>query len=227
MLAATGRDANEIVQCEQQFAAHVERLRASGSVAGNARQRAAAVHRFLHSALLRGTFDPAASDPGVAMSGGPYNCASATAISLALLQEFDVDACAVSVVGHVWCRIKAPQGAFDVETTCRDWYLLAEQRAPHPQAAARQSPQWREHLRRAAAGRTLDESAFLAIFHYNQGVRMLREGQFPAAATANLAALWLDWRCRPAYENLAAALGGWSAVCGSLGETASPSAQAR
>ena len=165
----------------------------------------------MHAQILRGTYKASASDPGAALGGGSYNCASAAALLVALAREFGIDAYPVSVVGHVWCRVKTPSGPFDVETTCRDWFLLADRRTAAGSAGSSgHSPAWQEHVRRAAVARRLDERAFLAIFHYNRGVGMLRQGQFPAAAMANLVALCLDWRCQPAYGNLAAALRGWS-----------------
>ncbi len=64
-----------------------------------------------------------------------------------------------------------------------------------------------EHRRRVAAGRELARRELLAVFHFNRGVTFLRENRFDAAVRANLRALALDPRCRPACENFAAAAG--------------------
>jgi hypothetical protein len=215
VLAAVGHDHDTVARGQRSFSVLVKQLRAAETVGGDARQRIRAIHTFLHAQVLRGTYQASASDPGAALLGGAYNCASATALFVALAREFGVEAYPVSVVGHVWCRVEASGGSFDVETTCRDWFvLLARREARQPGDVSRDTPAWQDHVRRAAAARRLGEREFLAIFHYNRGVHMLREGRFSAAAAANLAALWLDWRCEPAYGNLAAALAGWTETQG-------------
>ena len=184
---ACGHDQATVARCERQFLAFVDQLRSQAVPAGNARARAAAVHAFMHEAILRGTYKAPASDLAVALDGGPYNCASATALLVALLREFDVAAEPVSVVGHVWCRIDTQHGRMAIETTCKDWFVLARRRENlTPQQRAQQPAVWQEHDRRVAQGRGLEETAFVAIFHYNRGVRMLRQGRFIAWIGANV-----------------------------------------
>ena len=80
----------------------------------------------MHAEILRGKYDVAGSDLSVTLAGGPFNCATATALFLALAERFDLAAQAVSVVGHVWCRVTAGDEFFDVETTCPDWFAVAQ-----------------------------------------------------------------------------------------------------
>ena len=209
VVRACGHDDADVARAEQQFRVFVAQLRERGVSADDVRARAEAVHRFMHAAILRGKYEAAASDPAIALDGGPYNCASATALLLALLREFEVDAAPISVVGHVWCRVQTQHGPMAIETTCQDWFSLASRRANlSPRERANQPTAWREHDRRVANGRALDDSAFAAIFHYNQGVRLLRQGRFIASIGANLHALLLDRQCEPAYGNLVAAVRG-------------------
>ncbi len=209
--AACGHSPQTAAQVERELAAHIEQLRRRGTVTGDAHSRARAIHEFIHAEILRGKYDPAASDVAATLAGGPYNCASVSALFLTLAQAFEVEATAASVVGHVWCRVKTDEGPLDVETTCRDWFILAEARAHlTPAEHAQQSQAWQDHRDRIGRARELEQPAFLAVFHYNRGVGLLRKSQFAAAAAANLAALQLDWRCRPAYGNFWAALQGWS-----------------
>ena len=50
--------------------------------------------------------------------------------------------------------------------------------------------------------------------HFNRGWRLLREGDYAAAAQANAAALRLDRQCLPAHKNLLASLNNWAvALC--------------
>jgi hypothetical protein len=175
---------------------------------GSVQRRARLIHEFIHTEILRGKFDPAGSDLAVALAGGPFNCASVSALFLALAADFGIEAQAVSVTGHVWCRVTAEEYAFDVETTARQWFTIARQNAAGGPGAA--SAAWQEHLRRSRAGRVLEPTSFLAIFHFNRGVSLLRSGRLGDAALANLRAIALDLRCQPAWENLFAAAQGWS-----------------
>ena len=160
------------------------------------------IHAYVRNEILRGKFDASQSDLAVALSGGSYNCASASALFLAMAREFELDARAVSVLGHVWCRVKSGHETIEVETTARDWF--AREAAGEASLPQNRSRLYEEHLRRVAQSRELGDGEFLAIFHYNRGVGLFREGRFGAAAAANLAALVLDPACRPAYENFAA-----------------------
>jgi hypothetical protein len=206
---ACGHPPEQIEVVEQIVSSHVLRLRQQDVVTGDPIAKARAIHSYIHDQILKGKYQPSASDVAMVLAGGDYNCASISALFLTFAEAFDVDACAASVVGHVWCRVRTDDGAFDIETTCRDWFALAAARADFtPAEHARQSQAWQDHRRRVAQARELDQSAFVAVFHYNRGVQLLRQGEFAAAAAANLHALELDWQCEPAYGNLWAALGG-------------------
>jgi hypothetical protein len=169
----------------------------------SARQRARAIHAFMHAHILRGRYEARASDLAGALAGGAYNCAASSALFLALAREFGLEAQAVSVAGHVWCRVTSHGERSDVETTCPEWFEVLEQADA---AAGSDSAVWREHCARAAQARALDEHAFLAVFHFNRGVALYRQRQFVASAAANLTAISLDPACAPARENLAASL---------------------
>lgn len=186
---------------------------------GDARSRARAVHAFLHQHALRGTYEPGASDLGVALDGGPFNCAAASALFLVLATECGVDAHTVAVRGHVWCRVGQGGKTFDVETTCRNWFEIADRYAGL--STENVSAAMAAHRRRAGRGQVLSERQFLAIFHFNRGVTLLRQSRFDAAALANLRALILDPLCRPAYENLLAAVNNYAASAANDGHVRS------
>jgi hypothetical protein len=224
---ASGHDPADAAGWEDHFARMVARLRAGGKVTGEATQRAAAIHQFLHAEILHGDYDPVVSDPAVALAGGAYNCAGTSALFLALAREFSLEAHAVSVVGHVWCRVETATGPLDVETTCRDWFSLLEGSVGTVDIRLPGHHLARDRAFQTAAIRRLDDRALLAIFHFNRGVGRFREGRFAAAAAANFAALSLDARCAPAYENLAAALVAWSLATLPHGEAAGGGGRAR
>jgi hypothetical protein len=202
VLRVSGYDKTQVDHWQHVLARFAAKLRARGTVAGDSRQKAQVIHAYVRNEILRGKFDAAESDLGVALSGGSFNCASASALFLAMAREFELDARAVSVLGHVWCRVKTEQGTLEVETTARDWF--AREAAGEAASPQERSPLYQEHLRRVAQSRPLDDAEFLAIFHYNRGVGLFRAGRLGDAAAANLAALVLDPACRPAYENFAA-----------------------
>ena len=208
VLSISSADAIQADLASRAFDDFAARLRARNTVVGDARSRARAILEFAHAEILRGEYDVRGSDLAATLAGGPFNCATATAVFLALAGQFDVAAQAVSVVGHVWCRVSDGEQSFDVETTCPQWFSLAER----ADRARDQSPLWRQHIDRVAAARMLDEPAFLAIFHFNRGVRLLRERKFAPAAAANLAAIELDPRCQAAYDNLRASVSQLSLV---------------
>jgi hypothetical protein len=216
VLAANGVPAPEWERCESRFRKLVHRLRARRTVAGNERQKAQAIHEFMHENVLRGGYRAAGSDLAVMLAGGPFNCASASALFLALAGEFGLEAQAVSSPGHLWCRVTTSDGPLDVETTYRAWFELID-RDPFclPDQPRRIL---KEHHDRQAHARLLDRNALIAVFYYNRGVRLLKNELFLAAFGANLSALSYDPHCEAAYDNLLATINDWALALAARGE---------
>jgi hypothetical protein len=172
--------------------------------------RVAALHAFLHTKVLRGRYLASASDVGVAIDGGPFNCVSATLLWRMVADRCGISAMAMSTRGHVWCRVRlnnaGPKGAglthLDIESTSRDWFKIAAKYQGVPSEQVSQAMQ--AHRRRVAVGRALSERQILAVLHFNRGVTLIRENRLAPAAWANLQAVSLDSSCEPARENLAA-----------------------
>ncbi len=163
--------------------------------------RAAAIHAFLHQRILLGSYEPSASDLGVALDGGPFNCVSATVLYTLLAVRCGVAASPMAVPGHVWCRVDGSP-AIDIESTSRDWFTI---RTKYQGISTdRVSEAMARHRRRIATGQQLDDRRLLAVLHYNRGVSLIHGNKLPAAAWENLQALALDPGCRPARENLVA-----------------------
>jgi hypothetical protein len=216
VLHACGASAARSRQSGNEYRALADELRASSQACGDERQRAQAIHRFVHARILRGGYDASSSDVARVLAGGPFNCATASVVFLALAADFDLEAQAVAVPGHVWCRVAISGRPFDVETTCRNWFDLAARESAHLTVEEKQF--MAEHVRRSTRARTLDQQALIAIFHYNLGVRLLKDRQYSAAATANLRSLQLDPQCVPAYDNLLATINNWSLSLAAQGE---------
>jgi hypothetical protein len=175
-------------------------LRGSLPASGD-QERAQAIHAFLHERILGGRYEPSASNLGSALDGGPFNCVSATALYTMLAARCGVDAWAMSVPGHVWCRVSGTP-AIDIESTSRNWFAIQAKYQGIP--TSRVSAAMAKHRRRTIVGRQLSEALLLAVLHYNRGVALIEKGLLPAAAWQNLQAVALDPACRPARENLAA-----------------------
>src|SRR5690606_35748384 len=140
---------------------------------------------------------------GVAMDGGPFNCVSAPILYPLLAARCRVSAMAMSVPGHVWCRVEGVPD-IDIESTSRDWFAI---RAKYRGIPTRQvSAAMAGHRRRTIVGRPLDDEKLLAVLHYNRGVSLIHQGRLAAAAWQNLQAVALDPECQPARENLAAVI---------------------
>ncbi|MGD9723255.1 MAG: hypothetical protein AB7O59_18520 [Pirellulales bacterium] len=211
VLVACESPAVEIEQAHVRYAQLLARLETHTLIPATPLVRARRIHAFLHAEVLRGEYAATASDLATTLQGGPYNCAGACALFLALARDCDLSACAVSVSGHVWCAVETAEGAYHVEMTCPDWFNLAA--GPGVSAAAPSTETaafWTDHSRRVADGRRLNDRQFAAIFPFNRGVGLLREGEYSAAVVANLAALARDCQSTAARDNLAAALTGWT-----------------
>lgn len=172
--------------------------------AGTESERAKTIHALIHQRLLTGKYLASASDLADALSGGPFNCTVTTALFLDLAAQCGLHAQAVSVPGHVWCRVATDAGPLNVETTCVDWFAILDRYRGLPDEQV--SPAMALHRRRQALARVLDERQLLAIFYFNRGVTRWREQDFSAAAWANAQALCLDPACQVAWENLLASV---------------------
>jgi hypothetical protein len=165
-------------------------------------KQAAVLHGFLHRRVLRGRYEPSASNLGVALDGGPYNCVAATLLLCLLGERCGLEVWAMSTPGHVWSRVNAAGRQIDIETTSRDWFMFVEKYQGLPTSQV--SPAMARHRQRVANGRRLAPQQQLAVLHFNRGVTFIREQRMGPAAWANLQALALDPECLPARDNLAA-----------------------
>jgi tetratricopeptide (TPR) repeat protein len=90
---------------------------------------------------------------------------------------------------------------FDVETTQPNWsaHESTNMACPRP-------------------GRPLNGAGLVALVHFNQGVRLHRQGRFVEAIEANRQALELDPHCHQARGNLLAAIHNWSLMLAASGQ---------
>lgn len=202
LLIASGVEAREMAAWCDQLDAWGRELQSVSAVTET--ERAVAIHTLLHERMLTGKYRPSASHLGRTLSGGSFNCAVTTALFLDLAAQCGLPAQAVSVAGHVWCRVITESGPLNIETTCADWFAILDRYHGLPDSQI--SAAMTVHRQRQAVGRVLNEQQLLAIFHFNRGVTLWRERNFAGAARANAQAVWLDPGSRVAWENLLAAL---------------------
>jgi hypothetical protein len=184
------------------LASEFQRAEFQRSHSATAAVRAKNLHAFLHRRVLRGSYLASASDIGITLDGGPFNCVAATVLFCLIGQRCGLESVAMSTPGHVWCRVYGETSTVDIETTCPDWFELAAKYRNVPTSSV--SPAMARHRQRLPLGRPLDDRKLLAVLHFNRGVTLIRENRLGPAAWANLQALALDPDCVPARENLAA-----------------------
>lgn len=166
--------------------------------AADLRREAEAVLEFLHAQVLRGEYRSDASDLSFALSGGGYNCVGATVLFYCLAERCGLPVSAAETPGHVCALVGESDGAFIVETTCRDWLRVATDSS----------------LRRLSGNaRRLSPQGLAALFYYNAGADLLGERRFAEALAANLKALRLDPANPAARSNFLAGLNNWALEC--------------
>lgn len=165
------------------------------SAGADLRRRAGAVLEFLHEHVLHGGYRPEASGVSQALAGRGYNCVGATVLFCCLAECCGLPVSAAESPGHVFAKILEPSGEIVVETTCRDWFRVANRSDAAP---------------RPGGARELSLRGLAALVFYNAGVDLLSERRFGPALAANLKALRLDPANPDARSNFLAGLNNWA-----------------
>lgn len=196
-LEASGEtDPKQIHHYLSKFAELAQQLSESIPARSAATEQAQSIVEFLHERILTGGYDATCHDPRCAFDTGRFNCVGSSLLFQCLANHCGLDVRAVLVTGHVWCRVRAARGDFDVETTSRGWRVSA---APIAEFGAT-----------LATSRELDAQGLVALVYYNRSVVALRAGEFAEAATTARATLELDPNSELARENLAATYNNWA-----------------
>jgi tetratricopeptide (TPR) repeat protein len=203
LVASGAEDADSLHGYEQKAAELAGQWRRVQPPAATRRQQVAAVFEFMHRHILRGGYDLGATDLRQTLDAGRYNCLSATVLFDFLAGQLGIDCRAVEMPHHVVSRVRLPDGAFDIETTCPTWFLQRAEGGPP-----------------AVGGREVSPIQLAAMIYYNRGVELLAAKRFREAAVANANALRLDPQNSVARGNLLATLNNWSIVLGDAGRYA-------
>jgi tetratricopeptide (TPR) repeat protein len=163
------------------------------------------VHQVLHQRLLHGGYNANATNLAATLQTGVYNCASATLLFVALAAEFDIQAQAIELPGHVRAVVVCQGRHYEVEVTCPVWQeAVRENEADSDGRLSALSPE------AALAGRVISPCGQVAMIYYNRGIDAFNTGRFAEAVATNRKALLLDPANKLARGNLLAAVNNWA-----------------
>jgi len=218
-LVASGVDSTTQLWREQQrFASLVDQLRRSGTVRGTVVQKARAIFEFMHRDVLTGGYHLESTDLRQALDQGRFNCVSASVLFNCLAAEFGLPVCGLEAPGHAMSRLKRPEGALDIETTCPRWFQLLDD--PGQQARLLEKTLGAAAAKDRRPLREVSAVEMAAMIYYNRGVELLGQKRFAEAASVNAKALRLDPANRTARGNFLATLNNWAIALGSAGRYA-------
>jgi hypothetical protein len=164
--------------------------------------QAGAILARLHREILAGGFHERRNDLAQTFVDGRFNCVCSTVLFITIARQLGLDARAVEVPGHVFCRLyiegDPPAGAIDVETTVSALGDAPRQFEIGAKGGGR------------AMERVLDDTQLVALILYNQGIERLEERRFADAVAANLCTLRLDPHSPTARGNLLVSLNNWA-----------------
>jgi tetratricopeptide (TPR) repeat protein len=195
LIASGVSDDTQLIHWRKHLERQLERFEPSPG------QRAMTVERLfelLHSQLLTGRYDSAATELPATLGRGDYNCLTATTLLVVLGERYAIPLEPISTSGHIFCRLKSDP-ARTVESTCRKWFEL-----PAADRTVAMFP--------AAPGtaRPIDRVQLLGKFYYNRGVALLADRQFARAVKLLEISRRLDAEDGDARENLLAGLNNWA-----------------
>ena len=187
LLAGETRDSQALARCQQHFDHLARQLQRMLPPKASERDKLAAVFDFLHQEVLTGRYRKETSEVEVALTGGDYNCVSATILFVALAERVGLKPQIWHAPGHVYCRFAGPE-PLEIETTCRDWL-----------SASRQMPV-------RTGQRQISHGQLVGKIDYNRGILLLEQRRFGAALAALRRSVQADPGDRDARENLLAGL---------------------
>lgn len=205
-LVAVDANPSQLNACRQVIAEQTRAWRAAGLESLPQPARAAMLFELMHKELLRHGYRLDASNLADAIQSGYFNCVSATLLWQHLAAEFGIKTAARQLPGHMQSVLITATGPQLIETTCPPWFS-------RQQASAASEPG-------VAGARQLNDAELIACVYYNHGLRLMTEGQFPAALAATYAAHRLDPENAAARGNLLAILNNWSLRLAEEGQAA-------
>ncbi|MDX1948239.1 MAG: hypothetical protein SFU86_22805 [Pirellulaceae bacterium] len=190
LVACGVKEASDVAAFELELARRLTKIDCRQARRLSPRDGAELLLRELHREILTGRYEESASDPRLALAGGPYNCLSALVMYADLCRLTGIDLEFRAVPGHVYCRL-ASQAQWRIEPTRRDGLS-------------------RELDITGEAPRGISAAELAGRFFYNRGVEQLTRREFAAAVESLRVACLLDERDEDARANLLAGLNNWA-----------------
>jgi tetratricopeptide (TPR) repeat protein len=182
--------------------------------------RPKAIFLALHRLLLSGKYQAECTELHRTIQTGDYNCVTATILYLELCRRHGLQAVAVAVPGHVYCRLLGPPPE-DVQTTCRDWFDVRDGVASSSLVGAVD----RQLALQSGKPRELSDCELLGKIYYNRGVSLLEKHDYAGAIELLRQGLALDPLDEPARNNLLAAHNNWALALCDAGDFAAAAAR--
>lgn len=229
VLVAGGTSAREIAGYQQILEKHTRTVKTFGQESPDEFSALRRVFGYLHQNILTGKYQIDATNPGVTLKTGRYNCVSAAILFKLLAEAAGYPTRIQQLPTHAFCRVETTFASIPVECTAPRWldevarvpqFGLAKRaptigsgdRSPEDDlgrlvSASRVSERdWRLYEQ----GRTMSETQIVGTIFYNRGVDALFSRQFDRALYDNIIALRLDPTNQSAKDNLLASLNNWA-----------------
>jgi len=236
VLVAGGTSAREIAGYQQILEKHTRTVKTFGQESPDEFSALRRVFGYLHQNILTGGYQIDATNPGVTLKTGRYNCVSAAILFKFLAEAAGYPTRIQQLPTHAFCRVETTFASIPVECTAPRWldevFRMPQFRlATRGPALSTEDETEREDLRRLVStsraterdwqlydqGRTMSETQIVGTIYYNRGVDALFAHQFDRALYANIIALRLDPTNQSAKDNLLASLNNWAIALAEAG----------
>ncbi len=161
-------------------------------------QRAGLLLRGMRATLLTGSFEPSCYRLDRSLTGGCYNCLTATILYVSLCRKCGVSVVAEATETHLFCRLAGEESVIIQTTGDEPWWPTS------PGAGAAPPPL------RPTGARELNDAQVIAQVYYNRGTMLLRQHEFGRSVRYLSLSGKLDPANAAARHNLVAAYNGWA-----------------
>ena len=236
VLVAGGTSSREVADYQRILDKHVTTVKVVARQSPDEFSAIRSVFGYLHNKILTGGYQIDATNPGVTLKTGRYNCVSAAILFKLLAEAAGYPTRIQQLPTHAFCRVETTFASIPVECTAPRWldevFRMPQFRlATRGPALSTEDETEREDLRRLVStsraterdwqlydqGRTMSETQIVGTIYYNRGVDALFAHQFDRALYANIIALRLDPTNQSAKDNLLASLNNWAIALAEAG----------
>ncbi|WP_347246189.1 hypothetical protein [Thermogutta sp.] len=228
VLIAGGIPRRELDAYQQMLDEHAQAVKTVARESPDELSAVRNVFGYLHRRILTGGYQIDATNPGIALKTGRYNCVSAAILFKLLAEAAGYPTRIEQLPTHAFCRVETTFASIPVECTAPRWldevllpqfglatkgvsigsrdYSMEDDLGRLVSASRVSERDWRLYEQ----GRTMSETQIVGTIYYNRGVDALFSRQFDRALFDNIVALRLDPTNQSAKDNLLASLNNWA-----------------